>query len=65
MEQDTELLASQWGPPDGASEDELDWLENHRRSSHEASRLDAAVIGIAVLLTAVVIATTIRLLKLL
>jgi len=62
----TDLLADDGPPTSGhwASEDELDWLENQARPLREARSLDAALIGIAVTLTAAVVAITLGLLKL-
>jgi hypothetical protein len=48
-------------PIDFVSEDDLDWAENQSRTRHDATRLDAAFIGLAITLTAVVIAVAIGL----
>ena len=49
---------------DFATEDELDWLENQARPVHQASRLDAAVIALAIALTAALVGVTIGVFKL-
>jgi hypothetical protein len=43
-------------PFDLTSEDELDWAENQARPAYDITRLDAALIGAAVTLTAAVVA---------
>ena len=47
-----------------ATEDELDWLENHSRPAYVPGRTDAVFIAFAVVLTAAVVGLTIGILKL-
>ena len=46
---------------DFASEDDLDWAENQARTRQDVTRLDAAFIGLAITLTAAVIAVAVGL----
>ena len=45
------------------SEDDLDWAENQIRSPRDITRLDAAFIGLAITVTAAVVAVVIGLLS--